>query len=50
MVDFLNENIQLPRKLDGLKPVLILPLLGATIVGLLMIYVIGEPVARRSRR
>ena len=45
VVRFLNDNINLGRNLDGLKPVLILPLLGSTIVGLLMIYVIGEPVA-----
>ena len=44
-VRFLNDNIRLGRNLDGLKPVLILPLLGSTIVGLLMIYVVGEPVA-----
>ena len=44
-VDFLNKNIKLHRNLEGLKPVLILPLLGTTIVGLLMIYVIGQPVA-----
>jgi len=45
VVKFLNEKIQLGRNLDGLKPVLILPLLGSTVVGLLMIYVIGTPVA-----
>ncbi|MDK9697390.1 MAG: fructose-specific PTS transporter subunit EIIC [Siculibacillus sp.] len=45
VVKFLNDNIKLGRNLDGLKPVLILPLLGSTIVGLLMIYVIGAPVA-----
>ena len=45
VVKFLNDNIHLGRNLDGLKPVLILPLLGSTIVGLLMIYVIGQPVA-----
>ena len=44
-VKFLNEKIQLGRNLDGLKPVLILPLLGTTIVGLLMYYVVGEPVS-----
>ena len=46
VVKFLNDKIHLGRNLDGLKPVLILPLLGSTIVGLLMIYVIGEPVAQ----
>jgi fructose PTS system EIIBC or EIIC component len=43
--DFLNKRIQLPSTLAGLKPVLILPLLGASITGLLMIYVIGTPVS-----
>ena len=42
---FLNDKIQLGRGLDGLKPVLILPLLGTAIVGLLMYYVVGGPVA-----
>lgn len=44
-VKWLNEKIQLGRNLDGLKPVLILPLLGTVIVGLLMYYVVGQPVA-----
>jgi PTS system fructose-specific IIC component len=43
--DFLNRHIKLHKHLDGLKPVLILPVLGSLIVGLLMIYVIGDPVA-----
>ncbi len=45
VVLYLNRYIKLGRNLDGLKPVLILPLLGSAIVGLLMIYVLGEPVA-----
>jgi PTS system fructose-specific IIC component len=45
VVKFLNDKIQLGRNLDGLKPVLILPLLGTAIVGLLMYYVVGGPVA-----
>lgn len=44
-VFYLNRYIQLGRNLDGLKPVLVLPLLGTLIVGLLMYYVIGTPVA-----
>ncbi len=44
-VKYLNDKIQLGRHLDGLKPVLILPLLGTVIVGLLMYYVVGGPVA-----
>lgn len=45
VVRWLNQHIKLPRTLEGLKPVLILPLLGATITGLLMYYVVGGPVA-----
>ena len=44
-VHWLNRLIRLPRGLDGLKPVLILPLLGAAIVGVLMMMVIGAPMA-----
>jgi PTS system fructose-specific IIC component len=43
--EWLNKNIKLHRNLEGLKPVLILPVLGSLLVGLLMIYVIGTPVA-----
>ena len=42
---WLNEKIRLGRNLDGLKPVLILPLLATLITGLLMYYVLGQPVA-----
>ena len=42
--NWLNKSIKLPRTLEGLKPVLILPLLGAAVTGLLMIYVVGTPV------
>ncbi|MBM3115079.1 fructose-specific PTS transporter subunit EIIC [Jeongeupia naejangsanensis] len=41
----LNRHIRLHRNLEGLKPVLILPLFSTLIVGLLMMYVVGEPVA-----
>ncbi|HEX6303467.1 MAG TPA: PTS fructose-like transporter subunit IIB [Anaerolineales bacterium] len=42
--DFMNKKLNLPDYLAGLKPVLILPLLGAAVTGLLMIYVVGRPV------
>lgn len=45
VVKGLSDYIRLPRTLDGLKPVLVLPLLGTLVVGLLMYYVVGEPVA-----
>lgn len=44
-VKFLNDLIKLPASLSALKPILILPLLGSLIVGLLMIYAINPPVA-----
>lgn len=42
---WLRDTIKLPQNLEGLKPVLILPLLSTLGVGLVMIYVIGTPVA-----
>jgi PTS system fructose-specific IIC component len=44
-VDGLNRLIRLPKNLAGLKPVLILPLLGSLLTGLVMIYAVGAPVA-----
>ncbi|MCG8569765.1 MAG: PTS fructose-like transporter subunit IIB [Spirochaetes bacterium] len=44
LVKFMNEKIQLPDNLQGLKPILILPFLSTLIVGLGMIYLIGPPV------
>ena len=44
-VEALNRMIQLPKNLQGLKPVLFLPLLGTLLTGLLMVYAIGTPVA-----
>ncbi len=41
----LKKWIKLPKTMEGLMPVLILPLLSSLIVGLLMIYVIGTPAA-----
>lgn len=40
----LATYIKLPQNFEGLKPVLILPLLSTLIVGLIMIYVVGPPV------
>jgi PTS system fructose-specific IIC component len=44
LTQFLNVKIKLPDNLQGLKPVLILPLISTLVVGLLMIFVIGPPV------
>ncbi|MET0396156.1 MAG: PTS fructose-like transporter subunit IIB [Longimicrobiaceae bacterium] len=40
---FLAQRIRLPATLEGLKPVLVLPLLATLAVGLGMIYVIAPP-------
>jgi fructose PTS system EIIBC or EIIC component len=41
---FLREKIKLPPNFEGLKPVLVIPLLSTLAVGLLLIYVFGGPV------
>jgi PTS system fructose-specific IIC component len=42
---WMREYIKLPQHFEGLKPVLIIPLLSTLVVGLLMIYVIGTPLS-----
>ncbi len=44
-VKALNKIIKLPVSLTSLKPILLLPLIGAAIVGLLMINFLNPPVA-----
>jgi PTS system fructose-specific IIC component len=44
LTKFLNDRIKLPENLQGLKPVLILPVLSTLIVGLAMIFVVGPPM------
>ncbi|XOB61807.1 fructose-specific PTS transporter subunit EIIC [Campylobacterota bacterium DY0563] len=39
------ENIKLPENFEGLMPVLVVPLLATLVVGLVMIYIVGEPVS-----
>jgi PTS system fructose-specific IIC component len=41
---WMRDHIKLPQNFEGLKPVLVIPLLSTLLVGLLMVYVIGEPV------
>ncbi|MGD8589867.1 MAG: PTS fructose-like transporter subunit IIB [Chromatiales bacterium] len=40
----IREKVNVPQHFEGLKPVLIIPLLSTLAVGLLMIYVVGTPV------
>ena len=41
---WMRDHIKLPTNFEGLKPVLVIPLLSTLVVGLLIVYVIGEPV------
>jgi len=42
----LAKYIKLPKNLQGLMPVLVLPVLSTLIVGLAMVYVIGPPMVK----
>lgn len=39
------DHIKLPATMNALKPILIIPFFSTLIVGLIMIYIVGEPVA-----
>lgn len=41
---WIRDGIRLPKNLQGLMPVLIIPFLATAIVGLVMIFIIGTPV------
>ncbi|HBX55491.1 MAG TPA: PTS fructose transporter subunit IIBC, partial [Pseudomonas sp.] len=41
----LNRWLQLPASVEALKPILLIPLLASLFTGLVMIYVVGQPVA-----
>ncbi len=45
VVNAIKKYIKLPKTLQGIMPVLVIPVLGTLIVGLLLFYVIGGPVA-----
>ena len=42
---FLSSKVKLPQSMEALKPILIIPLVASLITGLLMIFVVGKPVA-----
>lgn len=41
---WVRDFLKLPVHFEGLKPVLVIPLLSTLVVGLLMVYVVGGPV------
>lgn len=42
---FLAQKLRLPQTMEALKPILIIPLISSLLIGLLMFYVVGQPVA-----
>lgn len=41
----IKKYIRLPKSLQGLMPVLVIPFLSSAVMGILMVYVIGKPMA-----
>ncbi|WP_252109692.1 MULTISPECIES: PTS fructose-like transporter subunit IIB [unclassified Halomonas] len=41
----LTRGVKLPSSVESLKPILIIPFVASLITGLVMVYIIGEPVA-----
>ena len=41
----LSRYVKLPQSIESLKPILIIPLVASMVTGLVMIYVVGTPVA-----
>lgn len=42
---FIRDKVKLPTNFEGLRPVLVIPLLSTLIVGLLLVYVFGGPIS-----
>lgn len=42
---YIAEKVMLPKSMEALKPILIIPLFSTLITGLLMIYVVGAPMS-----
>lgn len=45
---FLSEKLPFPKALQGVKDILVVPILSTGIVGLLMLYVVGTPISAMS--
>ena len=42
---WIRDHINLPTNFEGLKPILVIPLLATLVVGLLLVYVFGGPIS-----
>ncbi|VFP84297.1 PTS system fructose-specific EIIB'BC component [Candidatus Erwinia haradaeae] len=45
IVKYLNLHLKIPPSMDSLKPLVILPVIASLLTGLLMVYVVGTPIA-----
>lgn len=48
-INFLKKNIKVPKWAQGLMPMMIIPLISSCVIGLVMFFVIGKPIASASR-
>ncbi|GFZ29912.1 PTS protein [Clostridium zeae] len=48
-VSYLKKNLKVPKWAQGLMPMMIIPLLSSIVIGLIMFFVIGAPIASASR-
>lgn len=47
-VAFLKKNLKVPKWAQGLMPMMIIPLLSSIVIGLIMFFVLGKPIAAAS--
>ena len=47
-VAFIKNNLRVPKWAQGLMPMMIIPLLASAVIGLIMFFVVGGPIARAS--
>ncbi|VFP83135.1 PTS fructose transporter subunit IIBC [Candidatus Erwinia haradaeae] len=45
IVQYLNSHLKMPNSMESLKPLLILPVMASLLTGLIMVYVVGTPIA-----
>ncbi|MFV8867638.1 PTS fructose transporter subunit IIBC [Serratia fonticola] len=43
---FISGKLHLPQSMEALKPILIIPLVASLVTGLVMIFIVGAPVAK----
>lgn len=47
-VNFLKDNLKVPKWAQGLMPMMIIPLVSSLVIGLVMFFVVGRPIASLS--